>query len=642
MKKINGFGVALVAALGMALAGCSGSGDTASAQAMPASVQGTVHGGQSPIVGATVTLYAVSDTAQSSAATVATTTTDGNGNFNYSFTCPDPSAQMYVTATGGNPGGGANSAIHLMTILGQCQSLHRSATVNELTTIAAAYTANRFIGPAGCADCGGGLPASVDNISGPAPGLPNAMGNAATLADPVAGTAGATLPSAAACAAANPPSNCMTLRKLNTLGNALAACVNSTGPTSSQCTQLFQCATVGAAWASSTSCSVPAGAAQPTDTLQAILNVARNPAKISPTGLDYTSTHNTVFSPGITAHPTDETLAVNFSSGGINGSCFVAIDAAGNAWITESSINKVVALSPNGTPLPGSPFNGGGTLSDPFGIAIDANGEIWVGNEVGNSLTKLAPGGGYMANYNGGGLDEPLAVAVDTNGSIWLANYGNNSVSEFSSAGAALSGTTGFTGGGSVFNGPFGLAIDAAGDAWISNSSTGSTTANAVTELNTNGVLYAGMPVGSSAISEPDGIAIDSHGDAWVTGYASSTVAEFSPSGALLSGTNGYTGGGLSNPRGIAFDSAGNAWIANFNNITELSPGGAALSPSQGFLGPGQQYGEGIAIDPSGNVWSTNAIFLTNSTPSGVTVFFGAAAPTRTPLVATLSQGFAP
>ena len=58
-------------------------------------------------------------------------------------------------------------------------------------------------------------------------------------------------------------------------------------------------------------------------------------------------------------------------------------------------------------------------------------------------------------------------------------------------------------------------------------------------------------------------------------------MTKLSSAGAILSGTNGYTGGGLNGPiQGIAFDSSGNAWVADYsgNSVTELSSTGVFLS----------------------------------------------------------------
>jgi len=67
----------------------------------------SVHGGQQPVSGATLVLYAVGNNGDGSPATSIMTsavTSDANGNFDLAgtFNCPSPSTLVYVVATGGN------------------------------------------------------------------------------------------------------------------------------------------------------------------------------------------------------------------------------------------------------------------------------------------------------------------------------------------------------------------------------------------------------------------------------------------------------------------------------------------------------------------------------------------------------------
>src|SRR5271156_4112443 len=93
---------------------------------IPAGVRGLVHGGQQPVTGATIQLYAVGTASEGSASTPLLSpapVTDANGGFNITgtYTCPSSSALVYIVATGGNPGlpaGANNAAISLMAALG--------------------------------------------------------------------------------------------------------------------------------------------------------------------------------------------------------------------------------------------------------------------------------------------------------------------------------------------------------------------------------------------------------------------------------------------------------------------------------------------------------------------------------------------
>jgi len=79
--------------------------------------------------------------------------------------------------------------------------------------------------------------------------------------------------------------------------------------------------------------------------------------------------------------------------------------------------------------------------------------------------------------------------------------------------------------------------------------------------------------------------AIDAVGNIWVPGYANNTLTEFDPTGSILSGKNGFTGGGLNLPYSIAIDSHDNPWVINFgpvnaSTVSKFSTTGAALVSS--------------------------------------------------------------
>ena len=107
---------------------------------------GIVRGGQQPITGATIQLYAVGTAGDASAATPlipSVVLTDQNGNFSITskYICPSGTTEVYLVATGGNPGlaaGTNNTAIVMMAALGQCGALSASTyvVVDEVTTVA--------------------------------------------------------------------------------------------------------------------------------------------------------------------------------------------------------------------------------------------------------------------------------------------------------------------------------------------------------------------------------------------------------------------------------------------------------------------------------------------------------------------------
>lgn len=630
-------------------------------------LRGSVHGGQQPVVGANLQLYAAATTGYGASATpllASAVTTDAAGSFAITgdYTCPTSTSELYLVATGGNPGlapGTNNSALALMVALGPC-SLHGGQytldpnsfiTVNEVTTVASVYALAAFMG---------GDATHLGTSSTNAVGLANSFALVNNLVNTATGSA----------LTATPAGNGTAPRAaLNTLGNILAACVNSTG-VGSPCSALFGTAT-------------PVGGTTPTDTIQAIYDVARNPAN-NVSALYALATATPPFQPALGAVPNDWMLTLTYSGGGLAGASggagtvsegMIAIDAAGNAWIPNSTLGgpySVTELSSSGAILSGSSGFTGGGLSSPVGLALDPSGNAWVAG-AGN-VVEFSSSGSVLSGasgFTGGGLSQPAAIAVDGQGKAWVTDWGSKSVIKMDASGNIVSGSSGFSTGAASM--PWGVSIDVAGDVWVGNNSD-----QTVTEFNKDGAVVPGG--GGFAVPGlgPMVLAFDGNGNAWVNtniGYPPSAslglnnVAELDPNGVLLSPSNGYAncvspgivGGNISSciwwsPDAFALDGAGNVWGVSVvqtkangpvpnptltSSMTEMSNSGTILSGNNGYIG-GTVMGtsqpnasaaapQGIAIDGSGNVWM----------PFGTTVseFVGAATPVVTPFSLGVQNG---
>lgn len=606
----------------------------AAAQSVSGTVQGGagVGSGAGPVANSFVTAYQAGTSAYGSGATaLASTATASNGGFSLFFDCPStgPPSYVYLVASGGNDGNGNNSALKLMAALGPCGGSIRvgppaTVVIDEATTVASVYALAQFMDAVN--------PQAVGTSSANLIGLENTFGAVQNLVSLGAGTApGGNLP-----AGATAP-----VEKLNTLANALAQCVSSAGPSATgpaPCNELFCDAAAGVYNASTGTCSLPPGAAEPSDTLKAALAIALNPGRVDVADLFTLAGKATVFSPALGAPPTDWTLALNFVGAGLSEPTSVAIDGAGNVWVANYN-SAVSELSGAGLPLsPAGGFTGGG-LEESFAIALDATGNVWVSNEQSppgvnsglGSVTKLAPDGAVLSGasgYWGGGIDFPVALSIDPAGNVWAANYGNASVTKLAPTGTALSPSGGFTGAGINF--PVGLAFDSAGSLWIADQSNDN-----VSELTPGGAaLSPSSGYTGGGLDLPQAIAVDQAGNVWVTNFYGDSVTELGPDGAALSPARGFTGGGLASPGGVAVDGGGNVWVTNYHgaSISALEGRGASspgtpLSPSSGFTGGGLGEPFNPAIDRSGNLWAAN--FAADS----VTEFVGIAVPVTTPLI---------
>jgi hypothetical protein len=130
---------------------------------------------------------------------------------------------------------------------------------------------------------------------------------------------------------------------------------------------------------------------------------------------------------------------------------------------------------------------------------------------------------------------------------------------------------------------------------------------------------------------------MDGEGNAWIANgdYVYSKVYELSNSGALLSGSSGYTGGGIQSPLyGVAIDGAGKVWVVGASLI-ELSSTGAILSGATGYQNSYYYEPSSMAIDGSGDVWVANGSTGVQQ-PDSVLEWIGVSTPVVTPIAAGL------
>jgi hypothetical protein len=238
------------------LNGCQQDISAVPAHSTTVSLHGRVFGGQRPISNSSVLVYAAGTNGIGSSAEPLMSSpvlTDGDGNFSIAElnSCPTATSNVYVVAKGGNPGlssGTDNAAIALMAMLGPCGALSASTevSINEVTTIGSVSPVSRYMQSASKLG---------STLSDPSFSAAVELGN--ELVDMGRGVS-----------PGNVPANLIApTPKLNSLANALSACVDSSGGVAgdgSICGRLFGLAT-------------PPGSSPPTDTAAAAKDIAQNP-----------------------------------------------------------------------------------------------------------------------------------------------------------------------------------------------------------------------------------------------------------------------------------------------------------------------------------------------------------------------------
>lgn len=625
-------------------------GLSAPVQARPAGARavlsGVVDSGGVPLAATPVTLYR---TSQGGAPPISlgSSLTGADGSFRISYAQQGgTSFFLYVIA-------GPPSAVRLAAVVGP-PPVPRKVVVNELTTVAAGFALAQFIGPRG--------------IAGPAPGPQNGAQMAADLADATTGAPGRVL--------VTPPNGkqTSTWRTFYSLANMLVPCVRS----ASACGPLFGLATP------------PRGPA-PTGTLEAVADIARNPANDVDGLFGLSFSEPRPYQPALapSARPDGWILALRFQGDGktLDGPGNTAIDAEGNAWVTSNYVfsknpaapvcgsRLLFKFTPNGSYAPGSPYTGGGLNGDGYGITLDTHGNVWTGNfgfsshfctdqpphlsvseftpagvPISPNQTKRSPGG-----YTQGGVFWPQGVVADHDDNIWIANCGNDTVTQY------LNGNpNAYRGLGNLgIEKPFDIALNKKGQAFVTGNGN-----KAVAMLNPDGTPTGRSPITGGGLNRPMGIAADIQGNMWIANSAAVNVP--CPKGGTRSVGTGsvvlirsdgqiaphpFTGGGLTMPWGIAVDGNDNVWVANFKGqrVSELCgfetnncpPGtrtGQAISPPTGFGFDGLVRQTSVQIDPSGNLWITNnwklkPLPLRNPGGYQMVVYVGVAGPLRAPLI---------
>lgn len=634
-------------------------------------VTGKVLVAGSPVAGSEVTLYAA---AEGKPVSLAQAQTGAEGRFTLDVGQDSLKTAegrvLYLVARGGSPkaaeGKGADTALALLSVLGI--KMPKAATVNELTTVASAFTAARFI--------------DGESISGNALGLRIAAGNAPNLVDPITGGWGKVL--------LDPLNSTQTttLANLNTLGSLLSAF--ATVDDQGWRDRFLRAAT-------------PGGANAPKNTLEAMAGIARRPwAKAKdlyalfdeayPQPKDG-SRRKAPFVPYLAWPPSDLALSLCFAGGGMCANGRFMFDADGNLWsgqnwmpgsqsgVLRSIGGGVLKMTPNGTPLSppitgftgmgldgvgwgtavtrehvwATSFNGKILVMDfnghpvareddfPFkeklfglmGVGVSADGDVWVADGSGNQLLHF-PGGRIKDRriVKVKGLKSPFDVVIDSQGRVWVSNSQSDTVVRFPADDSSKVETL------RAGIGVRALALDSKENVWVAS----------------NASLDFPMP------KVPDGASIMEQfrilaGAAFRYPKSTGVINMIRPDGTQLE-PKGFTGAGaVDMPWGLNIDGNDDVWIGNFGPrnfgvvfMAGADPRGHPEGTKAGdvlhvFRSGSIQLLTDVNIDAAGNVWAANnwndprAAVEPNPANrtstwgggSGLTVIYGVASPVRPP-----------
>lgn len=330
----------------------------------------------------------------------------------------------------------------------------------------------------------------------------------------------------------------------------------------------------------------------------------------------------------------------------------ITMDVAGNLYVADESNQAIRKITPEGAvttfagqlPPYGSADGKGSAarFNGPQGVAVDAAGNVYVADTSSQTIRKITSVGtvttlagtpGVYGSTDGIGatarFNYPVGITLDATGNIYVVEAGNNGVRKITQGGVVT--TVAGTAGTLI---PTGIAADPSGNLYITDYST-------VRKVPKDGVVavlagvigafgYADGTGASARFNHPAGITLDSAGNLYVTDYLysggdwglpdwyiSSTIRKITPTGAVttvagVAGAGGYQDGlggaaQFKSPQGIAADSSGSLYVADSANhtIRKITPAGMVTTiagvagQSDILLGslPGHlQYPFGLAL----------------------------------------------
>jgi M6 family metalloprotease-like protein len=346
----------------------------------------------------------------------------------------------------------------------------------------------------------------------------------------------------------------------------------------------------------------------------------------------------------------------------------LAMTSNGDLYVADTTVNKIRVIH-NGVV---SPFAGVGNLTAagdggpatsalfyrPEGLAIDPAGNLYISDNATNRVWRVAADGsistfaGTGQSALGGdghpavsaGVAAPNGLAVAADGSVFIAD--NCEVRKVDPAGAisvyAGSGTCGFADNSNPVKAQFsaiaGMTIDPAGNLYVADPTNqrvrkidldGSVTTVAGTGK--SGAPIDGGPATSSPLNGPSDVAMDAAGNLYISDRSNYCVRMVTPDGTIstiagIPTKSGYSGDGgpathaqFGSVSAVKVDANGYIWVADssYHVVRSIAPDGTIRTVTgTGTVGASAGDGPAWAMQlngPSGLAIGPNGVYVSDT-----------------------------
>lgn len=287
----------------------------------------------------------------------------------------------------------------------------------------------------------------------------------------------------------------------------------------------------------------------------------------------------------------------------------LTLDAAGNVFVADKGNQTIRKITPDGvvTTVAGKAGEAGWTdgarsaarFFGPNSVAVDGAGNLYVTESITSKVRRVATNGvvttlagSFMGDGDGQGtaakFNQPDSIALSSEGVFYVADFGGHRIRRVTPGGMVTTlagGTPGFAdgfGSEAQFHFPQGVAVDAAGTVYVADSvnfAIRAITPGGLVSTLAGGHIGDNDGVGTTArFRTPTAVAVDAAGNVFVADTGGDTIRRVRPSGevttvaGLAENTGSTDGPGrlarFSGPKGVAVSPDGWLFVADTENST--------------------------------------------------------------------------